>query len=77
MSSYRWELPLASAELNNTGYIHGNAKPHLFDTETGWSNCNKYWQEPLFAEEVEYTGEAKYYCKKCLKKYTKIIEEVE
>lgn len=27
-----WQLPMASAENNNTGYIHGNAKPHAFAT---------------------------------------------
>jgi len=25
-----WQLPMVSAENNNTGYIHGNAKPHAF-----------------------------------------------
>lgn len=25
-----WQLPMVSAENNNIGYIHGNAKPHVF-----------------------------------------------
>lgn len=25
-----WQLPIASADNNNTGYIHGNAKTHAF-----------------------------------------------
>lgn len=36
-----WQLPIASAENNNTGYIHGNAKPHAFapsdDNLISWS----------------------------------------
>lgn len=36
-----WQLPMASAENNNTGYIHGNAKPHAFapsdDNLISWS----------------------------------------
>ena len=27
-----WQLPMVSAENNNTGCIHGNAKPHAFAT---------------------------------------------
>lgn len=27
-----WQLPMVSAENNNTGFIHGNAKPHAFAT---------------------------------------------
>jgi hypothetical protein len=75
MIRYRWELPLASEERNNTGYIHGNAKPHLFNNETGWSHCKRYWQEPLWAEEIEYTGIDQHFCKKCLKKYKKLQEK--
>lgn len=72
MARYRWEPPLASADNNSTGYIHGNAKPHFFNTETGWSHCKRYWQYPLWAEEIEYTGDEKTFCKRCLKKYKKL-----
>ena len=75
MVGYRWELPLASEERNNTGYIHGNAKPHLFNNVTGWSHCKKYLQEPLWAEEIEYKGTDNHFCKKCLKKYKKLQEK--
>ena len=47
-----WQLPMASAENNNTGYIHGNAKTHAFavcdDNLMNWSLCKKYghsWNE--------------------------------
>lgn len=72
MVGYRWELPLASEERNNTGYIHGNAKPHLFNIVTGWSHCKRYWQAPLIAEEIKFDGKEKYFCKRCLKKYKKL-----
>ena len=72
MVGYRWELPLASAERNNTGYIHGNAKPHLFNIVTGWSHCKRYCQVPLWAEEIKFDGKEKYFCKRCLKKYKKL-----
>ena len=40
-----WQLPMASAENNNTGYIHGNAKTHAFavcdDNLMNWSLCKK------------------------------------
>ena len=72
MVGHRWELPLASEERNNTGYIHGNAKPHLFNTVTGWSHCKRYWQVPLGAEEIKFDGREKYFCKRCLKKYKKL-----
>lgn len=72
MVGYRWELPLASEERNNTGYIHGNAKPHLFNIVTGWSHCKRYWQVPLIAEEIKFDGKEKYFCKRCLKKYKKL-----
>ncbi|MGG6739272.1 UNVERIFIED_CONTAM: hypothetical protein QE602_08560 [Streptococcus suis] len=77
MFSYRWELPLASEEVNSTGYIHGNAKPHLFNQVTGFSHCNRYWQVPNYAGEVEYTGIEKHFCKRCLKKYQKIQEQLD
>lgn len=72
MVGYRWELPLASAERNNTGYIHSNAKPHLFNIVTGWSHCKRYWQVPLWDEEIKFDGKEKYFCKRCLKKYKKL-----
>lgn len=72
MVGHRWELPLASEERNNTGYIHGNAKPHLFNVVTGWSHCKRYWQVPLGAEEIKFDGKEKYFCKRCLKKYKKL-----
>lgn len=75
MVVYRWELPLASEERNNTGYIHGNAKPHLFNGETGLSYCKRYWQAPLWAEEIEYNGIDKHFCKRCLKKYKNLQEK--
>ena len=41
-----WQLPMESAENNNTGYIHGNAKPHAFavcddNLINNWSLCKK------------------------------------
>lgn len=74
MILYRWELPLSSAEKgnNNTDYIHGNAKPHLFNSETGWSYCKQYCQMPFYAEEIEYDGIEKHFCKRCLKKYKQL-----
>lgn len=72
MVGHRWELPLASEECNNTGYIHGNAKPHLFSAVTGWSHCKRYWQVPLEAEEIKFDGKEKHFCKRCLKKYKKL-----
>ncbi|MGT2951607.1 hypothetical protein BU202_08145 [Streptococcus cuniculi] len=74
--AHRWELPLTSEEANSTGYIHGNAKSHLFNSETGMSYCKKYWQKPYYASEIKYTGKDRDFCKKCLKKY-KRLEEVE
>lgn len=58
---------MASEEHNSTGYIHGNAKPHLFNTETGFSYCGRYWQAPFYAQEIEFTGVDKHFCKQCLK----------
>ena len=73
LSKFRWEIPDMS-DIN--GHINGNIKAHLFDTETGKSICNKYWQRPLFYDEVEYTGNDDCYCKKCLKKYQKLEESL-
>ena len=72
-----WQLPMVSAENNNTGCIHGNAKPHAFatcdDTLVNWSLCKKYSQyskeyETINIEEVE----EKNLCKKCLNSYKKL-----
>lgn len=46
LDSVVWQLPVASAENNNsTGYIHGNAKTHAFavcgDNLMNWSLCKK------------------------------------
>lgn len=72
-----WQLPMVSAENNNTGCIHGNAKPHAFatcdDNLVNWSLCKKYSQyskeyETINIEEVE----GKHLCKKCLTSYKKL-----
>jgi len=72
-----WQLPMVSAENNNTGCIHGNAKPHAFatcdDNLVNWSLCKKYSQyskeyETINIEEVE----GKHLCKKCLNSYKKL-----
>lgn len=72
-----WQLPIVSAENNNTGCIHGNAKPHAFatcdDNLVNWSLCKKYSQyskeyETINIEEVE----GKHLCKKCLNSYKKL-----
>lgn len=72
-----WQLPMVSAENNNTGCIHGNVKPHAFatcdDNLVNWSLCKKYSQyskeyETINIEEVE----EKHLCKKCLNSYKKL-----
>lgn len=72
-----WQLPMVSAENNNTGCIHGNAKPHAFatcdDNLVNRSLCKKYSQyskeyETINIEEVE----EKHLCKKCLNSYKKL-----
>jgi hypothetical protein len=72
-----WQLPMVSAENNNTGCIHGNAKPHAFttcdDNLVNWSLCKKYSQyskeyETINIEKVE----EKHLCKKCLNSYKKL-----
>lgn len=44
-SKILWQLPVVSAENNNTGYIHGNTKLHAFkwysDNIMDWSLCKK------------------------------------
>ena len=73
LSKFRWEIPDTSSSTS-TGHIHRNTKVHLFNIKTGKSVCNKYRQQPLFYDEVEYTGNDDCYCKKCLKKYKKLEE---
>lgn len=72
-----WQLPMASAENNNIGYIHGNAKPHVFvvydDGSPSRSFCKKYSQWAKDYEEINIEGvEEKYLCKKCLERYKKL-----
>ena len=77
-----WQLPMVSAENNNTGYIHGNAKTHAFvvcdDNLMDWSLCKKYCQyskefEAINIEEVE----EKHLCKKCLNSYKRLKKKEE
>jgi len=73
-----WQLPMVSAENNNTGYIHGNAKPHAFvvkvDGTVGVSLCKRYNQDIEFFEEINIEGaNPKHLCKKCLGLYKKIV----
>lgn len=72
-----WQLPMVSAENNNTGYIHGNAKTHAFavcdDNLTNWSLCKKYGQYSKEYETINIEGvEEKHLCKKCLNAYKKL-----
>lgn len=67
---FRWEVPDTSLSTS-TGYIHGNTKIHLFNIETGESVCKKYWQRPLFYDEMEYLENDECFCKRCLRKYKK------
>ena len=72
-----WQLPMVSAENNNTGYIHGNAKPHAFatcdDNLINWSLCKKYGQYTTEYETINIEGvEEKHLCKKCLNAYKKL-----
>jgi hypothetical protein len=75
-----WQLPMASAENNNTGYIHGNAKTHAFvvcdDNLMNWSLCKKYGQYSKEFETINIEGvEEKHLCKKCLERYKKLDKE--
>jgi hypothetical protein len=75
-----WQLPMVSAENNNTGYIHGNAKTHAFvvcdDNLMHWSLCKKYGQYSKEFETINIEGvEEKYLCKKCLNSYKKLKKE--
>lgn len=72
-----WQLPMASAENNSTGYIHGNAKTHAFavcdDNLMNWSLCKKYGQYSEEHETINIEGvEEKHLCKKCLNSYKKL-----
>ena len=73
-----WQLPMASAENNNTGYIHGNAKSHAFavcddNLINNWSLCKKYSQYTTEFESINIEGvEEKHLCKKCLNAYKKL-----
>lgn len=77
-----WQLPMASEENNNTGYIHGNAKPHAFapsdDNLISWSLCKKYGQYSKEYETINVEGvEEKYLCKKCLNSYKRLKKKEE
>ena len=77
-----WQLPMVSAENNNTGYIHGNAKPHAFapsdDNLINWSLCKKYGQYSKEYETINIEGvEEKHLCKKCLERYKKLKKKEE
>lgn len=72
---FHWQLPMASAERNNTGYIHGNAKPHLFG-EDGWCLCHKYCQDISCVDDIKgiYDDEmmSDLFCKSCFKKMSSL-----
>lgn len=76
-SKILWQLPVASAEHNNTGYIHGNAKIHAFkwydDNIMDWSLCGKYGQYAGDIECVDVDSlDEKRLCKKCSNLYKKL-----
>ena len=67
-----WQLPMISAELNSTGYIHGNAKAHLF--LDGWNSvCGIYSQEVNYYDDIDAINK-KECCKKCWRKYIELTE---
>ena len=75
-----WQLPMASVERNNTGYVHDNVKPHTFavydDEIASKSLCKKDSQWVKEYEDINIEGvEEKYLCKKCLELYIKIAEK--
>lgn len=77
LDSIVWQLPMVSAENNNTGYIHGNTKTHAFvvcdDNLINWSLCKKYGQYSKEYETINIEGvEGKHLCKKCLNLYKRI-----
>lgn len=55
-----WQLPIASADNNNTGYIHGNAKTHAFvvcsDNLMHDSLCKRYGQYTKYFETINIEG---------------------
>ncbi|AKG28368.1 hypothetical protein [Streptococcus pyogenes] len=67
MDELHWQNPMESYENNSTGYIHGNAKVHLF-FEYGTSACKRYLQDVDYFNDVEVDDENEC-CKKCWKKY--------
>lgn len=68
-----WQLPMASLEKNSTGYIHGNAKAHLF-MEDWVSVCGRYEQDVNYYDDIDETDiNKKGCCKKCWKKYIELI----
>ena len=77
-----WQLPMVSADNNNTGYIHGNAKPHAFvvcdNNFIHDSLCKKYSQWTKEYETINIEGvEEKHLCKKCLDSYKKLKKKEE
>lgn len=75
-SKILWQLPVVSAERNNTGYIHGNTKIHAFkffdDNIMDWSLCGKYGQYCREVENIDVNDiDERYLCKKCLRLYRK------
>lgn len=69
-----WQLPMASLEKNSTGYIHGNAKAHLF-MEDWVSVCGRYEQDVNYYDDIDETEiNKKGCCKKCWKKYIELTE---
>lgn len=77
LDSVVWQLPIASADNNNTGCIHGNAKTHAFvvcnDNLMHDSLCKRYGQYTKCFETINIEGvEEKYLCKKCLNLYKKL-----
>ena len=77
-----WQLPMASADNNNTGYVHGNAKTHAFvvcsDNLMHDSLCKKYSQGAKYFETINIEGvEEKHLCKKCLNAYKKLKKKEE
>lgn len=69
---WHWQLPMVSEEKNGTGYIHGNAKLHFFNAETGWSACGKYYQDFSCFEDIDEKLIIKsLLCKRCYGKYEK------
>lgn len=70
-SKILWQFPVASAEHNNTGHIHGNAKIHAFkffdDNTMDWSLCGKYGQYCGEIEDIDVSDiDERHLCKKCL-----------